>query len=182
MKPNLMQLLNATPMSPVQTQQPQSPQQQAMFGGMGGMHRPVGSLGGVPLQQQGMMFGGTAMRHTPGASMGGASPMVPTPMRANTASPIGQQKAANTSTATKAGGFDDLWNLSLASSGKSVSSPGGGNGEGKSMKDLQKEKATAGLWGGGGRPGASSMTGSAGFGNFGGSGAGTGSGGDDLLL
>ncbi|XP_006462443.1 hypothetical protein AGABI2DRAFT_179182 [Agaricus bisporus var. bisporus H97] len=136
-KPNLMQLLNATPMTPTaQTQQ---------------QHRPTGSLATPSIQP---MLSGTTMRNTT-TTMGGGSPMVPAPMRANTTSP-----QANTKTG---GGFDDLWNLSLASTGKAVVSSGG-DAQGKSMKDLQKEKSTAGLWGAGGTGGGSR------------------SGGDDLLL
>jgi epsin len=76
--------------------------------------------------------------------MGGGAAMVPTPMRANTTSP-----QATATTTKSGGGFDDLWNLSLASAGKAVPSSGG-DAQGKSMRDLQKEKSTAGLWGGGG--------------------------------
>jgi epsin len=103
--------------------------------------------------------------------MGGGAPMVPTPMRTNTTSH--QASTTTTSTTTKTGGgFDDLWNLSLASTGKAAPSSGG-DAQGKSMRDLQKEKSTAGLWGAGG--------GGRGFGS-GTGGASGGGGGDDLLL
>ena len=42
--------------------------------------------------------------------------------------------------------FDDLWSLSLGSTSTAVPA-----GAGKSIKDLEKEKATAGLWGTGQR-------------------------------
>ncbi|KAF9453168.1 ENTH-domain-containing protein [Macrolepiota fuliginosa MF-IS2] len=177
-KPNLMQMLNAAPLSPTITQTQPAQQQTGGFGGMGGMgmHRAAQSVGGAsmqPMQAQGGMFGG-ANTMRPTSIIGGASPMAPmqASMRANTTSP-GQQKPA---AGASGGGFDDLWNLSLASSGKAAST-GQGQGQGKSMKDLEKEKASAGLWGaqgGAAKPGAG-----AGFGSFGGAGA---SGGDDLLL
>lgn len=84
--------------------------------------------------------------------------------------------------ASTAGAFDDLWSMSLGSSAapKPAASNAAGTGK-KSMLDLQREKAQAGIWG---------QTGSAntGFGVGGGvgesSGAGKSAGGgmDDLLL
>lgn len=76
-------------------------------------------------------------------------------------------------------GFDDLWSMSLGSSGIK---PSGSAVGGKSMKDLEKEKAQAGIWGagsGGGSGGTSSLfdIGS----NTPSSNAGAGAG-DDLLL
>ncbi|OCB91075.1 ENTH-domain-containing protein [Sanghuangporus baumii] len=88
-------------------------------------------------------------------------------------------------------GFDDLWNMSLGSS-KPTSPSAGGT---KSIKDLEKEKAQASIWGGVGQGGAAAKPGGAnsmefglGNGTFGASSgtstsaSGTSAGGDDLLL
>ena len=82
--------------------------------------------------------------------------------------------------------------MSLGGSG---SKPAGGAGTGKSIKDLEREKAMAGLWGGGTGPGqkpsgmgvAMGGAGAGTFGSFGNmgsttAGSGGASGGDDLLL
>ncbi|KXN83151.1 hypothetical protein AN958_01822 [Leucoagaricus sp. SymC.cos] len=126
-RPNLFQLMNATPLSPTSpTQVSQQPPQQ--FGGLGGLgiqqqHRASPSIGGGGAP---MFGGGATMRPTPTAPSipmgGGTSPMLPTPMRANTASPVNQQQQGQQKNkAAGGGGFDDLWNLSLASSGKAKS-------------------------------------------------------------
>jgi len=83
------------------------------------------------------------------------------------------------------GGFDDLWTMSLGSG--TASKPGGGAAGAKSIRDLEKEKAQAGIWGAQNqmRPPAEA---GGGFGSFvkstvpssGGGGAPTGA--DDLLL
>jgi epsin len=92
--------------------------------------------------------------------------------------------------------FDDLWSMSLGSSTGNKPAAGG-TGANKSIKDLEKEKAQAGIWGsgqqsqqqkpGGGAMGATGAFGQFGSGSFVGSGAATSSsasagGGDDLLL
>jgi hypothetical protein len=47
-----------------------------------------------------------------------------------------------------AGGFDDLWATSLSSLGAGVSPSSTGNGgKNKSIQELEREKATASLWG-----------------------------------
>ena len=86
------------------------------------------------------------------------------------------------------GGFDDLWTMSLGSA--ATSKPGGGAAGAKSIRDLEKEKAQAGIWGAQNqmRPPAAAAAAGGGFGSFvksavpnsGGSGAPTGA--DDLLL
>ena len=87
---------------------------------------------------------------------------------------------SNTTTTPKpSANFDDLWSLSLGSgTGAGMARPASA-AAGKSIKDLEKEKAMSGLWGGGNKGGA-----------FGGAGTGLGSssvtqsnnGADDLLL
>lgn len=91
------------------------------------------------------------------------SPTSPT-RAAATSPPIGgaPKPAANAN-------FDDIWSMSLGGSVKPASKPQGGAGTSKSMKDLEKEKAQAGIWASGqARPPVG-----AGFGSFGGSTAGT---------
>lgn len=91
--------------------------------------------------------------------------------------------------------FDDLWSLSLGSSAGATKPGGTGPAANpKSIKDLEKEKALAGLWGGAGAGdsslvntrGGSSASRHGGFGSFGGAGGTSSSsnmgGGDDLLL
>jgi len=66
---------------------------------------------------------------------GSSNTIAPTPVR-----------ATKTTSSGSSGGFDDLWKLSLGSVGNEKSATGDGR-QGKSMKELQKEKAAAGLWG-----------------------------------
>lgn len=73
---------------------------------------------------------------TSSMQIGGATnAIVPTPMR-----------ATKTTSSRSSGGFDDLWKLSLGSAGNEKAVTGDGR-QGKSMKELQREKAAAGLWG-----------------------------------
>jgi len=68
---------------------------------------------------------------------GTTNAIAPTPMRATKM--------------TSSGGFDDLWKLSLGSVGDERTATSEGR-QGKSMKELQREKAAAGLWGAGTQP------------------------------
>ncbi|KAF9241104.1 hypothetical protein BU15DRAFT_73583 [Melanogaster broomeanus] len=81
-------------------------------------------------------------------------------------------------------GFEDLWSMSLGA--PSSSSVGKSTTAGKSIKDLEKEKAQAGIWASTQKPGTAMGTGST-FGNFapakaGGMSSSSNGGGDDLLL
>jgi epsin len=114
------------------------------------------------------------------------------------ATPISNPSTRATSTpaamapapAKSSSNFDDLWSMSL---GSAAGKPAAGGAGGKSIKDLEKEKAQAGIWGSGQKPGGGGLGNAmGGFGNFGGgssfggsSGAvssGSAGGGDDLLL
>ncbi|KDR82557.1 hypothetical protein GALMADRAFT_237930 [Galerina marginata CBS 339.88] len=190
---SLMDMLNATPAQPpVNTGFVQAQQQPVGFGmgmgmgagrgigmgtgmgtGMGG-HRQAPSLSSpgqfaapmVPqtTQQQNLFGGGAPMRPT-----SSLSPSTNSPMTTSGAKP------------TASANFDDLWSLSLG--GPTAAKPGA-SGTGKSIKDLEKEKAMAGLWGGqqqSGRP-AGGVPPPA-FGSFGNGAPPSSSGGaDDLLL
>ncbi|OJT06188.1 hypothetical protein TRAPUB_2971, partial [Trametes pubescens] len=113
-------------------------------------------------------------------SQGIMSPTSPPPRSAATspASAVTQQKAP-------AASFDDLWSMSLGSSTSAGKSSGGAaTPQQKSMKDLEKEKAQAQIWGGQNKPPMG-----AGFGSFAGAPASnaappssSGNGFDDLLF
>ena len=142
-----------TPLSPTSTgRKPTSPPPMGMGMGMG----------------MGMQMNASRPTMTPTTPSFGST--------ASTAAAVAGQKSASS-----AGGFDDLWNLSLGSSKPSTpvtSAPK------KSIKDLEKEKAQASIWGGAQNGGSANA--------FGGLGSSTGaasapakssSGGfDDLLL
>ncbi|KAG2365070.1 hypothetical protein BDR07DRAFT_1449901 [Suillus spraguei] len=92
-------------------------------------------------------------------------------------------KASSATSPKSSSNFEDLWSLSLGTTTPTVRS---GN-TGKSIKDLEKEKAQAGIWASSQKPGATQMGMGNGFGNFGGMGASGGTssasaGDDDLLL
>ena len=166
----------------------------SLFGSTGSTTttQPIRSM--QPLQPTGT---GTSL------SGGATTPLGMGRIKANVSTNIGGTKSSvNTPTSgtgkgSTSVGFDDLWNMSLGSTGKpslgATGSGGGGGGGGgvadvaktsgglgggvKSMKDLEKEKAQASIWG--------SQNQSQSQGQFGGFESGTtsaGGGGDDLLL
>ncbi|KAF9499095.1 ENTH-domain-containing protein [Pleurotus eryngii] len=183
-KPNLMQMLGQTATRPAVTPaQPTIPMQPAFSGmgmGMGGMttgHRQNLSGSFSPAAQT------TAPNYFGGAPIKPSTTPAMTPIAMNPSRP-GVTSAAMTPTSTTSskGGanFDDLWSMSLGSSAKPATNTAS---QSKSIKDLEKEKAAAGLWGAGGKPLA--MGGSSAFGNFGsatGGGSGAANNGDDDLL
>jgi hypothetical protein len=107
------------------------------------------------------MGGGTMPSRTPTfAPMKPATPASPVP--------------AASAKATNGGGFDDLWTMSLG--GSKPSTPAAGSNTGKTIQDLQREKASQVFWGAGTsthRPGSASI---------GGGQSAASSGADDLLL
>jgi epsin len=194
-KPNLMDMLNTTSVqtpSHVGYTQRQQPAGYGMGMGMGmsgsmgmggnmdgmgmnmsmGGHRQISSVSSnssqlSPLSQQPNLFGGSApMRPT---TMGGSQPS----MSNSSAKPpaAAQAKSAN---------FDDLWSMSLGSGSSSNAKPGTTTA-GKSIKDLEKEKSLAGIWGVQQKPIGGAPI-SAAFGGFGNAAPPSTSGGDDLLL
>jgi len=90
---------------------------------------------------------------TPATAPAYAAMPAMTPMLARSAvtSPVSTASPSLATTSTKqggsgsGGGFDDLWSMSLGSAG--ASKPAGGSAGTKSMRDLEKEKAQAGIWG-----------------------------------
>ncbi|KAK0201516.1 hypothetical protein DFS33DRAFT_993518 [Desarmillaria ectypa] len=164
-KLNLMEMLNSSPTSSAQAARststnfiPTSVQPQPIGMGIGssfnmGMsgsgHKPSPSLTSVspplqPQQPKTNLFGGsTVMNPTTTASSFSAAPMRPTPPP--------MSKTSVSSTAPKpasSANFDDLWSMSLGGGLRAKPVPDAAGG-GKSMKDLEKEKASVGLWGGG---------------------------------
>lgn len=117
----------------------------------------------------------TAARPPMGYGLG--SGMVPTPVPtfapmkpATPTTPVSAVPAK----ATSGGGFDDLWTMSLG--GSKPSTPAASSTTGKTIQDLQREKASQAFWGAGSRthkPGSASV----GAGQFAAP-----SGADDLLL
>jgi len=160
---NLMSLLNATPARATGSAAPTGfVQSQPQTGfGMGGVgHRQTPSLSAqfsspIPaqsppvMQPQSFSTGGPLKPTQPsmgfgmgGATMGGGTTLGGTP--------AARPQSAAASTA-KSSNFDDLWSLGLGSAAKPVSTNNTGTG-GKSIKDLEKEKAQAGLWGNQAKP------------------------------
>jgi epsin len=166
---NLMSLLSATPAQPTAGTGFIQPQQAAppAYGGMGmnvntgmsaGMGGRMGMGMGMGTGGMGMGMGGhrqTPSFSSPGTMMqpqqpmygGGAAMRPAASLSPQPAMGMGGGKPAVTTPATKpaGGNFDDLWSMSL---GATSTAKAGGAALGKSIKDLEKEKANAGLWGG----------------------------------
>ena len=180
-KPNVFEFLNQTQtpvaaaamLSRTQTQpqtQPgwQQPPIQAQparpnyYGGMGGVG---GTAGNNPVSPVRSSFTGVTGTGTP---MSGAT----------------RPPAASAGTGKPSANFDDLWSLGLGASKKAASTGATDTTTSKSMKDIEKEKAQAGIWGASQGQGHANQGSVSAFGSFGGSSAGVTSvgGGDDLLL
>jgi epsin len=177
-KPNLMDLLASTAPAtskPIQSAQPQ----------------PFGAFNNALVPSSSQVRPSSTPATVPAfAAMPAISPMS---ARSAVTSPVTAGSPSVVTTSTKlgggggGGGFDDLWTMSLGSA--TASKPGGGAAGAKSIRDLEKEKAQAGIWGAQNqmRPPAAAAAGG-GFGSFvksavpsgGGGGAPTGA--DDLLL
>ncbi|KZV92547.1 ENTH-domain-containing protein [Exidia glandulosa HHB12029] len=159
-----------------------------VLGGFGGSSAPIAPAPApvrppiVPASPPAMQHRATGSMSTGsmgvGMSMGGAfSAISPT----SAARPVMSPSTSTTTAAKKpAANFDDLWSMSLGSSASKPSTPAGGAAAGKSIKDLEKEKAAAGIWGG--QQQQKQQQQQSQWGNFGGSSSGGGGGGDDLLL
>jgi epsin len=182
-KPTLMEMLSST------TARPPVNQAGSMFGklqptavgmnmtggaGMGGMHRTSQSLSlssqfsspttPQPQVQTPTLFGGTALMNPTSSGSSNRASITPST----------QTKPAAGSNAN----FDDLWSMSFGSGSAKPSGTASNAVAGKSIKDLEKEKAMTGLWGGQKPTGGAGAGGST-FGSFGNT---TSGGGDDLLL
>ncbi|KAF7357396.1 ENTH-domain-containing protein [Mycena sanguinolenta] len=184
----------ATPAAP-----PAFAQQQPPRTGMGMMGAPMGAgMARAPLHRL-RLLPAPLQPQTPNyTGMSGMAPMAPgRPMgmgmgmgMGNTA---GSPAPAPATPSKPASSFDDLWSMSLGSGSGSggaakPATPGAGAASGgKSIKDLEKEKAMAGLWGSGQQPQKPAAMGSGmmgmgmGGGGMGGGFSASSSGVDDLL-
>ena len=197
-----MEMLNSSPAPPTMSATTTNyGQPSAGFGNMGTGFNNMGMGGRVgtghrpspSLSSQSSPFSSPLVpQQTPSQNLFGGTPMKPsTPAVAGAAA--GRPGSTQPAAAKPSADFDDLWSLSLGSSG--ATKPGAGPANSKSIKDLEKEKALAGLWGGTRDPSLVNTRGSGsasrppamggGFGSFGGPGGTSSSsntGGDDLLL
>ncbi|KAI0655447.1 hypothetical protein C8Q70DRAFT_431277 [Cubamyces menziesii] len=114
-----------------------------------------------------MMASPPPMMASPPPMMAPQAPLMPTmtptspPPRSNVTSPV----ASNPTQKPSATSFDDLWSMSLGSSSTAKSSNAPGTPQQKSIKEIEKEKAQAQIWGAGqNKPGS-------GFGSFAGTSA-----------
>lgn len=154
---NIFDALGSTPQGGFSAQQAAQPQRMSMSMQSGYSASPVmspvvnRSSFASPVQQQPMspsVFGGGGLM----------SPTSPPPSSTAGRSAVPPRSSLASATSAKSsgsgGGFDDLWSMSLGSSG--AAKPAANNsGAKKSIKDLEKEKAQASIWGGAG--GANSM-------------------------
>lgn len=134
----LVDMLNSSPGPPMAASAGSSfilNQQHPMGYGVGvGGHRQTPSFSSTPVTQVQTTFGG------------GAAALRPTSMAMVSAPTAPTNKTSAAPTTKNSSNFDDLWSLSL---GSTSAKPPASGASGKSIKDLEKEKVMAGLWGGG---------------------------------
>ncbi|KAG8733854.1 Epsin-3, clathrin recruitment and traffic between the Golgi and endosome [Ceratobasidium sp. 423] len=189
---SLFDMLESAPTSAPAPTKTFSPAQAApVFGGappanFGAMQSPTTmSFGNTSQPMSPTNFGGAAPRPAMQPTMSsGPNYFASAPVMSPTASTPGSQIKSPGATSTSSGGaakssanFDDLWSMSLGSSSTAKPAADAGTSTGKSIKDLEREKAQAKIWGGG------QASNTSGFGNFssGGGGAASGGGGDLLF-
>ncbi|KAH9950685.1 ENTH-domain-containing protein [Amylocystis lapponica] len=146
---NVMQPMNAMrsmspPMQPLNAMRSMSPPMQLM-----NAMQPMNFFGGAPASSAVSSPARTPYTSSAGAPMQAIFPSQPAmapnavPSRSTASPAVGGTASRPASSAN----FDDLWSMSLGSSaGKTPAAPAGA---GKSIKDLEKEKAQAGIWGSG---------------------------------
>lgn len=170
-KPNLMDLLASTAPSASRSVQSAQP-------------KPFGTLNTALAAASSQQLRPSSTPATAPAFVG-MPVMNPMSARSTVTSPVGGSTSASTKTGGAGGGFDDLWSMSLGSVAAGKSSGGAGT---KSIRDLEKEKAQAGIWGAQSqiRPASSTAAAAGAFGSFvkpvAPSSAGESAGADDLLL
>lgn len=103
-----------------------------------------GSVASQPAAPPGLAWGSTSLQPINVAAS------VARPNQTLQASrPLEPSAASSLNKGSSSGNFDDLWNLSLgvgSTSSKSTTSGTLGGGSGKSIRDLEKEKAEVGMW------------------------------------
>ena len=119
-----------------------------------------------PPMGMGMNRTGSYMTPTTSAQPGlfNSSPLAPTlaPNRSAPASAVSTPSTTKPATSS-GGGFDDLWKMSLGASSSIAKTSTPPPAQSKSIKDLEREKAQAGIWG----QGQNKPPMGAGFGAFG---------------
>ncbi|KAF8495706.1 hypothetical protein F5888DRAFT_1709405 [Russula emetica] len=135
-KPNLMDLLASSGPSasrPIQSAQPQP---------FGTLNTALAAASSQQLRPSSTPAPAPAYAGMPVMNPISARSTVTSPVTTGTTSPA----SASTKTGSAGGGFDDLWSMSLGS--VAAGKPAGGAAAGaKSIRDLEKEKAQAGIWG-----------------------------------
>jgi epsin len=132
-KPNLMDLLSSTPAAPSPaTYRPTQPAQTQPFGAFNTVLTPSSQVrpSSTPV---------SAPSYAAMPAMGAARSAVASPVSGGPTPLPGKPAKSG------GGGFDDLWSMSLGSA--ATSKPSASAGAGKSIRDLEKEKAQAGIWG-----------------------------------
>ncbi|KAH7337018.1 hypothetical protein B0J17DRAFT_665880 [Rhizoctonia solani] len=183
---NIFDMLDSTPAPAPAPAKTFSPVQATSV--FGAMQSPTAMSFGNTQPMSPTNFGGAAPRPAMQSTMSTgpnyfASAAVMTPTVSTPGSQIknpGATSTASGSAAKSSANFDDLWNMSLGTSATAKPTANTGASTGKSIKDLEREKAQANIWGGGGQ----TSNPASGFGNFssGGGGAASGGGGGDLLF
>ena len=180
-KPNLMDLLASTAPSASRSAQSAQPKP------FGTLNTALGAASSQQLRPNSTPATAPAYAGMPVMNPISARSTVTSPVTTSTTSSA--SASASTKTGSTGGGFDDLWSMSLGSA--AAGKPTGGAAAGtKSIRDLEKEKAQAGIWGAQShmRPQAPASSATAGaFGSFvkpvaPGSGGESTAGADDLLL
>ncbi|KAI0272899.1 hypothetical protein BGY98DRAFT_1000735 [Russula aff. rugulosa BPL654] len=177
-KPNLMDLLAST--APTASRSIQSAQPKPF----GTLNTALAATSSQQLRPSSTPATAPAFAGMPVMNPMSARSTVTSPVTTNTKT----LASASTKTGSAGGGFDDLWSMSLGSVAAGKSAGGAGT---KSIRDLEKEKAQAGIWGSqnqmrGQAPASSTAAAAGAFGSFvnsvAPSSAGESAGADDLLL
>ena len=135
---------------PLVPQQPAAPAQQSanLFSMLGNTTAPATTMSATRPPSYGQSMG--AMM-TPTMAPNASSMFASQPVLTPSGRPGASAAATTTTPAAKpagSGNFDDLFTMALGSSSASVKPQGGAPAPAKSIKDLEKEKAQAGIWGG----------------------------------
>ncbi|KAI0298149.1 hypothetical protein B0F90DRAFT_1735375 [Multifurca ochricompacta] len=138
-KPNLMDLLAST--APAPSPATYRPTQNQPFG----MFNTALSSSSSQVRPSSTPATAPAYMATPVMNPTSARSAMTSPVSASIAS---SASSAATSKKSGGGGFDDLWTLSLGAASASKPAAGLPSGAGKSIRDLEKEKAQVGIWGG----------------------------------
>lgn len=192
-KPTLMEMLNSSPPRVA----PATTKSAAVASGKPPMAIPsfgntTNALGATATTKQVVVTPGS-VTPTPNNLWAASRPLSPTgPARSTTSSVPNRASMSHASSAAASAkglsGFEDLWSMSLGAT--SSGSMGNHASTGKSIKDLEKEKAQTGIWASSRKPPTGTPMGLGNamgnnFGSFGPAktgGASSSGGGDDLLL